>query len=196
MIILPVNNTLFFQILMILSILLGCVTCSPNKYLLDSGQYGSIFDEADLLFQSGNYALAKKKYMEIRDNSRQKAVVALAQYKLGYINIYHNNPFADYDEALREFKLFLQKYDNNKLAENAKSWVKIITVLQNTKKSYDNTNEALRKKEQKMSNNYFVLEDSLSRYQAIKDSLIKRIRIVEENERILRNVIDKLNKIE
>lgn len=180
---------------LVIATLLGCITCSSNKLVM-GGSHGSVFDEADLLFESGNYELAKKKYMEIRDNARQKTVVALAQYKLGYINIYHDNPFADYDEALKEFKLFLAKYNNNSLAENAKNWVKIITSLLNIKKSYNNTSETLLKTEQKLTDNFSLIEDSLSLYQSKKDSLVKRIRVLEDNERILRNVIDKLNKIE
>ncbi len=181
--------------LLVTTIAFGILSCSSNR-LVKGGGYGSTFDEADLLFESGNYELAKKKYMEIRDNARQKTIVALAQYKLGYINIYHDNPFADYEEALKEFNLFLAKYDNNSLAENAKNWIKIITSLLNTKKSYNNTNETLQKTEQKLTDNYSLLEDSLSLYSSKKDSLVKRIRVLEDNERILRNVIDKLNKIE
>ncbi len=187
-----VNYQSIFHIVLVAAIVLGSISCSSNKLVTGTGGQGSIFDEADLLFQSGNYELAKKKYIEIRNNSREKTVVALAQYKLGYINIYHDNPFADYEEALKEFNLFLSKFDNNNLAENAKNWVKIITSIINTKKNYENTNETLQKTEQKLTDNY----TSLSKYQSTRDSLIKQIRVLEENERILRNVIDKLNKIE
>ena len=171
------------------------MTCSSSKVVKGDG-VGSVFDEADLLFESGNYELAKKKYMEIRDNARQKTIVALAQYKLGYINIYHDNPFADYEEALKEFTLFLAKYDNNNLAESAKNWIKIITSMLNAQKRYNDASESLSKTEQKLTDNFTLLEDSLSVYQAERDSLIRRIRVLEDNERILRNVIDKLNKIE
>jgi hypothetical protein len=129
--------------------------------------------------------------MKVRDDFPKSNAGIRAQYSLGYINIYYDNPFADYNAALREFKKFAAKYPADKRAEMVNNWIRILTILQDFGKSYYGSNsklQRLRNKQSSIFKNYSTLQDAYLRCDRRSDSLSQRIRILE-------GIIAELDKI-
>ncbi len=147
--------------------------------------------EADSLFRTGNYEYAKLKYAKVRDDYPKSGAGSRAQYSLGYINVYYDNPFADYNAALREFKKFAANYPNDKRLDMVNNWIRILTILQDFGKSYYGSNSQLRDLKNRQSSifkNYSTLQDAYLRCDRMNDSLAQRVRILE-------GIIDRIDKI-
>jgi outer membrane protein assembly factor BamD (BamD/ComL family) len=169
--------------------------CSSQMVTFDS----KLLIEADSLYRSGNYEYAKTRYAKVRSEFPTSRAGAQAQYMLGYINLYYDNPFASWDAALKEFKTFAAQYPNHELIPQVNSWIRMLVVLQSFKRQYDVSSaevsslekELLDKQQsshpQKIEAKYEVLMEAVQRCYADKDSLASRIRVLEE-------VIDKLGK--
>jgi len=148
--------------------------------------------EADSLFRTGNYELSKLRYLKLRETNKNPSIKATAQYNLGYINIYYENPFADYEAALREFKRFASLYPNDKRIELVNNWIRMLTAMRNFDSNFQGNVNRLKNAENRQQNiahNYTTLQDAYLNCEVIKDSLVNRIKILE-------GVIKKLGEIE
>lgn len=115
------------------------VSCG-GKYLTYEQQ---LLVDADSLFDAGNYEYAKDKFVKIKTLKPTSPAARTAQYYLGYINIYYENPFASWEAALREFKLFVSLYPDDARIDEVNSWIKLLTVMQSFKRDYLGTTDRL-----------------------------------------------------
>jgi hypothetical protein len=160
----------------------GCAT--PQLLVYEQ----QLLVDADSLLVSGNYEVAKLRYAKIRDNFPATNAAALAQYKLGYINVFYNNPFASTEAALREFKRFATNYAQHNLIDEVNSWIRLLVALETFQSQYEaKAAQALelQKKEkstrqQQSSGSYDVLLDAVRRCYSEKDSLIHQIQVLHE----------------
>lgn len=152
--------------------------------------------EADSLFRAGNYEYAKIRYTKLRDEHPNTKVAERAQYYLGYVNVYYENPFANWEAALREFKLFASSYPDNDLIGEVNSWIRLLVVLQSFKQQYDTKNDRLQDlvnrqnvtKQQSSEASYDALLDAVRKCYAEKDSLNGKVKVLNEViERIEKN---------
>ena len=176
----------------VLLIALTGTYCTSSQKIARAGYSMRQLAQADSLFRTGNYELAKLKYLKIRETSRSSTARTLAQYYLGYVNIYYDNPFADYEAALREFKRFASDYPNNEHIEEVNNWIRLLTAMQNFDTNYQGNVSKLHNlssKEQNIAKNYATLQNEYLKCEILKDSLINRIKILE-------GVIEKLGTIE
>ena len=95
-----------------------------------------LLNKADSLFRTGNYEYAKVKFAKIRDAHPETDAAKTAQFYLGYINVYYDNPFANWEAALREFKMFSTLYPKDYRIGEVSSWIRILVVMQSFKKEY------------------------------------------------------------
>jgi outer membrane protein assembly factor BamD (BamD/ComL family) len=140
------------------------------------------FNYADSLFGIGNYDIAKREYKKIRDNERDKKTIAYAQFNLAFIDVYFDNPFADYDIALEEFKRFISEFPNHPKASTAKNWIKILTVLRGFSREYKGSTETLttiKEECDRYIKQFPILRNSYQRCEASKDSLINQVQVLE-----------------
>lgn len=166
--------------------------CSSSTKIVHANYNMRQLTEADSLFRTGNYELAKLKYAKIRDTNRNPAILARAQYHLGYINIYYENPFADYEAALREFKRFATLFPNDERIELTNNWIRILTAMRNFDSGFQGNVDKLKEskwRQNDISRNYSNLQEAYLNCDALKDSLHRRIKILE-------GVIEKLGTIE
>lgn len=126
-----VNKKNFIDIFvgLFLYILIGC----GGKVVTYEQQ---LLFEADSLFKIGYYELAKNKYQKILVLTPNSPAARIAQYYLGYINVYYENDMASWEAALREFKKFLALYPDDIRANEVKSWIKILNAMQRFQKEY------------------------------------------------------------
>ncbi len=179
----------FFGILLIA---LTGPRCTSGQKIVRVGYGMRQLSEADSLFNTGNYELAKLKYLKIRDTNKNPSIKATAQYKLGYVNIYYENPFADYEAALREFKRFASLYPNDERIEMVNNWIRLLTAIKNFDTGFQGNISKLKNaqnRQQDIEKNYTTLQDAYLNCEVIKDSLINRIKVLE-------GVIKKLGEIE
>ena len=159
-----------------------------------------LLTEADSLFRTGNFEYAKVRYAKLRNEYPHSNEGSRAQYNLGYINVYYDNPFSNWDNALREFKIFAAMYPDHPLIPEVNSWIRMLLVLQSVNRQYDiadaevaSLEKELAKAKQdslkptRVDSKYDVLMEAVQRCYAEKDSLGSRIRVLEE-------VIDKIGK--
>lgn len=166
--------------------------CSSSQKIVRAGYGMRQLTEADSLFRTGNYELAKLKYLKLRETSKNPSIKATAQYHLGYVNIYYENPFADYEAALREFKRFASLYPKDNRNELVNNWIRLLTAMRNFDTHFQGNVYKLKESELKkydISKNYTTLQDAYLNCEILKDSLMNRIKILE-------GVIEKLGKIE
>lgn len=115
--------------------------CAAKRFSFEQ----QLLAEADSLFRVGNYEYAKIKYAKIRDSKPESDAGRVAQYYLGYINIYYDNPFANWEAALREFKAYVTLYPNDIRIGEVNSWIRLLVVMQSFKKEYQGTANKLEK---------------------------------------------------
>lgn len=149
-----------------------------------------LLGDADSLFRAGNYEYAKVKYDKIRSLKPSSSAARIAQYYLGYINIYYENPFASWEAALREFKLFVSLYPDDGKADEVNSWIKLLVVMQSFKKDFlgsSNRIDSIKIAQQatvqntvtKTNINIDVLTESLRNCYHVRDSLDKNSKDLE-----------------
>jgi outer membrane protein assembly factor BamD (BamD/ComL family) len=175
---------LYFLILStILIILSGC----GGKMILYEEQ---LLSEADSLFRAGNYEYAKVKFAKIRDAHPETEAAKTSQFYLGYINVFYDNPFANWEAALREFKMFTTLYPQDNRIGEVNSWIRILIVMQSFKKEYQGTANKLElanRKEIKVNESKALLEkktsDSYTEQLKIcsdgRDSLVRKTKDLE-----------------
>ncbi|MDO5576633.1 MAG: hypothetical protein Q4F84_06095, partial [Fibrobacter sp.] len=145
-----------------------------------------ILHEADSLFKSGNYEYAKLKYAKVRDTEPVGSSLArIAQYQLGYINIFFDNPFANWDAALREFELFASLYPDDFRIGEVNSWIRILVSMRSFQKEYMGTNDQLQRLKLKdesrprLTSNIETITESLRNCHNERDSLIRKTKELE-----------------
>jgi hypothetical protein len=176
-----------FILLFALTMLLG--GCAAKRYSYDQ----QLLFEADSLFRSGNYEYAKVKYAKIRDAHSETDAARLAQFYLGYINVYYDNPFASWEAALREFKNFVALYPRDIKTGEAQSWIRILVAMQSFEKEYEGSSyklEQLKSKESKDSKEKDLMQvqrkllidsnnDQLKKCTDDRDSLSRKTKELE-----------------
>jgi outer membrane protein assembly factor BamD (BamD/ComL family) len=140
--------------------------------------------EADSLFRAGNYEYAKVKYDKVRTVKPSSSAAKTAQYYLGYINIYYENPFASWEAALREFKLFVSKYPDDQRVDEVNSWIRLLVVMQSFKKDYIGTTTELEE----------LHKEKLEKSEAVQSKPSVDVRVLTESLRNCFQVRDSLNK--
>lgn len=175
------------RITLLLSILITCF-CSPKMVTFEQ----QVLNEADSLFREGNYEYAKVKYAKVRELKPKSEVARRSQYYLAYINVYYDNPFANWEAALREFRTFAALYPDDQRIGEVNSWIRLLVVMQTFKKEYQGTTnklEQLSKKEPPppcppqqsplRKTNIDIITESLRNCLDAKDSLNKKVKDFE-----------------
>ena len=62
---------------------------------------------------------------------------------LGLINLYYDNPSANWEIALQEFKKFASLYPDDYRIGEVNSWIRLLVVMQSFKKEYRGTADKL-----------------------------------------------------
>jgi outer membrane protein assembly factor BamD (BamD/ComL family) len=128
--------------------------------------------DADSLFREGNYEYAKVKFDKIRTLKPSSQAARTAQYYLGYINVYYENPFASWEAALREFKLFVSLYPDDARVDEINSWIKLLVVMQSFKKEFlGTTNRYEELKQQKDATETITPKVSTANIDGLTESL-------------------------
>lgn len=174
----------FYGILLGLTVAAILVSCASQSFT----HADKLLLEADSLFRAGNYEYAKIRYTKLRDEFPKTRAGTRAQYKLGYLNVYYDNPFASWEGALREFKRFAALHPNHELIEEVNSWIRLLVVLRSFKRQYEGSTRELKElqtrpfkpKRKEKDESYDVLLEAVRKCYTEKDTLLRKIRVLED----------------
>ena len=168
------------------------VGCAANKEVRDTPSYETqtpfytadkrALVEADSLVREGNYESALHTYRKISEDYTGAPSGATAKYKTAYLNVHYDNPFADFNAALREFEEFRREYPQDRRVENANSWIRILTVLQEYEENYHGKNSTLntiREQQELTKEQYRAAREKLAGCESKTDSLERAVEILE-----------------
>jgi outer membrane protein assembly factor BamD (BamD/ComL family) len=168
--------------------LFGCASSNVASYTYDR----SLLTVADAKFEKKRYSEALKIYQELAfsPDYAQSISAKQALYRIGYLNIYFDNPKADPKAALEAFNTFKLRYPNDKLSGDVTTWIKILVVLKSFEDQYDEMTFRVRRLQSKSAvttgsldtlieavQHCSVERDSLS---SEKSSLLKKISELEQ----------------
>ncbi len=92
------------------------------------------FQEAEKAFQGGNYAEARRIFLEVAaDGTASPARSERAQFNAAYILVAHDNPNKDYGLAAREFEELIAKHPSGTHAGEARTWLDILKTFEQSK---------------------------------------------------------------
>jgi len=95
---------------------------------------------ADSLFEDGNFEDAKITYEKIRNAYAPASDEARkAHYRIAYIDVFHKNPWADWNSALTEFTSFAALYPDDPHIDDVRSWIRILTTIKSFETEYRKT---------------------------------------------------------
>lgn len=167
--------------------LIAFCSCSPKIVTFEQ----QVLAEADSLFRNGNYEYAKVKYAKARELKPKSDVARISQYYLAYINVYYDNPFSNWEAALREFRTFAALYPDDQRIGEVNSWIRLLVVMQTFKKVYQGTTNKLDELSKKepvpcppqppptRRTNVDIITESLRNCLDAKDSLTRKAKEFE-----------------
>jgi outer membrane protein assembly factor BamD (BamD/ComL family) len=180
------------------AVLAATLTASCASQAVQYTRERKLFVEADSLFEAGNFEYAIRKYSRIRNEYPRTPTGANAQYNLGFIHVYYENPFADYEAALREFRQFAKMYPKDRRIDEVNNWIRILTVLRDFAMHYEGNKEQLLTIKQRHTNTskeYTNIQDAWLSCDAKVDSLQRRIIVLQGNVEALEKIITELERI-
>jgi outer membrane protein assembly factor BamD (BamD/ComL family) len=168
--------------------LFGCASSTVSSYTYDR----SLLTVADAKFEKKNYSEALKIYQELayspdyaQSNSARQAL-----YKIGYLNLYFDNPKADPKAALDAFNTFKLRYPRDKLIGDVTTWIKILVVLKSFEDQYDEITVRIKRLQNKSAVTTISLDTLIDAFQhcsierdsldSEKSSLLKKIAELEQ----------------
>jgi outer membrane protein assembly factor BamD (BamD/ComL family) len=96
------------------------------------------------LFQQGKFSEAIAQFRKLT-KSNDRSVAETAQYRLAYTFAYYKNGGRDYREALNEFQLFLKKFPESGLKEEAANWIFLLNQTVANRSENDQLRESMKR---------------------------------------------------
>jgi outer membrane protein assembly factor BamD (BamD/ComL family) len=149
--------------------LFGCAH-SLKSYSFEMG----ILKEADDKFKAKNYTEALKQYDDIVKTFPRTTAASAALYQIGYLNIYYDNPQADWTVALQTFKLFQKEYADDPRIGEVYTWLRILTSMESFAAKYGESSakiQKLKSKSLERSESIEQIREEFLRCSFEKDSL-------------------------
>ena len=153
-------------------LLFGCAASRVTQFTYDK----QLLADAEAKFDNKRYPEALKIYQELVTSPAysQSPSAKLALYRIGYINIYYDNPKADPKTALEAFNSFKVLYPEDKAIGEINTIAKILVVLKSFQDQYDATTARMKKLQNKTaiaSGSLDTLLETIQRCSSERDSL-------------------------
>jgi outer membrane protein assembly factor BamD (BamD/ComL family) len=126
------------------AVLLACAGTGKNSR--PSSPRDLLMAKADSLFKNGNFQDAKTTYENIRLIYAPTSPEAQkAHYFIAYIDVFYQNPWADWNSALTEFKSFAAFYPDDPHIDEVRSWIRILTTIKSFEIEYRKTSNQVER---------------------------------------------------
>ncbi len=174
----PSRTTALVTSVLRFTVVLACITvcgCAANRVAQYTYERRLLAD-ADEKFDQKRYAEALKIYQELVSSPSYSQTEAAKQalFKIGYINIYYDNPKADPKASLDAFNSYRVRYADDKLIGEVNTYSKILVVLKSFEEQYDETTARVKRLQYKSAaatGSLDTLLESIQRCSTERDSL-------------------------
>jgi hypothetical protein len=163
-------------------LLCGCAASNVAQYTYDK----RLLADAEAKFENKRYPEALKIYQQLvtLPAYSESPSSKLALYRIGYINIYYDNPKADPKAALEAFNSYKVRYPEDKYIGEINTITKILVVLKSFEEQYDATTARMKKLQNKTaieSGSLDTLLETIQRCSTERDSLsLERTLLVKK----------------
>lgn len=172
-----------FRLCVIAAVFLcGCAASNVAQYTYDK----RLLADAEAKFENKRYPEALKIYQELVTSPAysESPSAKLALYRIGYINIYYDNPKANPKAALEAFNSYKVRYPEDKYIGEINTIAKILVVLKSFEEQYDATTARMKKLQNKTaieSGSLDTLLETIQRCSTERDSLdLERTLLVKK----------------
>ena len=153
--------------------------------------------EADGKCKQKSYADALKTYAEIVKTFPQTPSGRTALFKVGFVNIYYDNPQSDWLAALSAFKLFQKYYPDDPRISEVNTWIRILVAMESFSSQYGESAakiKALMNQKTVVSGNYENLLEAIQKCSNEKDTLESEKNALGQKIKDLEQTILKIEK--
>jgi septal ring factor EnvC (AmiA/AmiB activator) len=116
---------------------------------------------------------------------------------MGFVNIYFDNPEADWSAALKAFRLFQKQYGDDQKIEEVNTWVRILVTMESFAAQYGESSARIQKLKTKTiekSESVEQLREEFLRCSFEKDSLALEKNALVQKIKELESTILKIEK--
>jgi hypothetical protein len=162
--------------------LCGCAASRQAQYTYEK----RLLAEAESKFEDKRYPEALKIYQDLATSPAYAETDAakVALYRIGYINIYYDNPKANPKASLEAFNSYKARYPEDRYVGEVNTIVKILVVLKSFEEQYDATTARMKKLQNKTaieSGSLDTLLETIQRCSSERDSLdLERAMLVKK----------------
>lgn len=135
----------WIRLVLALSCAVAC-GCAANRVAAFTYER-RLLSDAEEKFAQKQYAEALRIYQELVTSPSYSQTPAARQalFRIGYLNIYYDNPKADPRMALEAFNSFRVRYPDDALIGEVNTFMKILVVLKSFEQQYDETTARIRR---------------------------------------------------
>jgi outer membrane protein assembly factor BamD (BamD/ComL family) len=179
--------------------LLACAGTGRNVNSASPLDPDRLMKTADSLFADGNFEDAKTTYEKIRLGQPPTSPEAQrAHYYIAYIDVFYQNPWADWNSALTEFKSFAALYTNDPHIDEVRSWIRILTTIKSFETEYRKTSHQMERltatKNATRETQRFHLDSMAgilrSSYEAVDSAGRKVDSLARKNTELIKTIMD------
>src|SRR5271157_2814811 len=152
----------FFAGVFFLVLAPGCSHVTTTQYTFDK----KLLAEADGKCKQKSYPEALKIYEEVFTKFPQSPSARTALFRVGFVNIYYDNPLSDWNAALSAFKLFQKNYPDDSHMDEVNTWIRILVAMESFSSQYGETSvrlKSLMNKSTEVSGNYETLLEAIQK---------------------------------
>ena len=171
----------------------GCSHVTTTQYTFDK----KLLAEADGKCKQKSYPEALKIYEEVFTKFPQSPSARTALFRVGFVNIYYDNPLSDWNAALTAFKLFQKNYPDDSHMDEVNTWIRILVAMESFSSQYGETSvrlKSLMNKSTEVSGNYETLLEAIQKCSGDKDSLNNEKNALNQKIKELEQTILKIEK--
>jgi hypothetical protein len=189
----PFKRFIFLRGVLIVVLVSGCSHVTTTQYTFEK----KLLAEADGKCKQKSYAEALKTYSEIVKTFPQTASARTALFKVGFVNIYYDNPLSDWNAALSAFKLFQKYYPDDPRMDEVNTWIRVLVAMESFSSQYGETSaqvKSLLSKSTAFNGNYETLLEAIQKCSSDKDSLDIEKNALNQKIKELEQTILKIEK--
>ncbi len=119
-----------FVFIAIIYFLIACAAQNSTLKKMDTDQQASVITQADVLLKQGKYVKARQILNVFMEKYPASPYADDAAYRLAYMKTIADsaNPFFDYAEAGKDFRIFCKQFPQSAYLSACNNWQKILNL--------------------------------------------------------------------
>jgi outer membrane protein assembly factor BamD (BamD/ComL family) len=110
------------------AVILLLAGCSSGRYVPVTPD-AVLIEKGDVALESKEYDKAVTLYRNLEEKFPESQYADDARFKVGFAYVCYKNPNMDYQKALREFKILVEKYPHSNWLYEANNWLRVMEMI-------------------------------------------------------------------